>query len=407
LPAWSPRSYRVARSLAGLVLVLVLGLAGCGGSSRHAQPGPPSTPSTAPATTGPTTTEPACTNAGVLDSWTVARLAAQTIVVPVQETDVAAAEPDVAGGAGGVILFGSSAPPDLARALAALRASAPGGIAPIVMTDEEGGAVQRMANLVGTVPSAREMGATMTPAQIKALALGLGRRMRAAGITMDLAPVLDIDGGSGPNNRDPDGTRSFSADATVASAAGRAFAAGLAAGGVIPVVKHFPGLGGASGNTDVTPAVTQPWRELQGAGLVPFADAVASGIAAIMIANASVPGLTALPASISPAVVSGVLRQRLAYRGLVLTDSLSAAALSNIGYPVPRAAVAALAAGADMVVYSPPPGAPTSSGSRVIATATVAAIVTAVRTGRISRARLTDAVTHILVAKRIDRCPGR
>ena len=90
--------------------MLVLGLAGCGDSSPRAQPGPTSTASTALPTTAPPTTEPACTTAAVLDTWTVARLAAQTIVVPVQETDVAAAEPDVAGGAGGVILFGSSAP---------------------------------------------------------------------------------------------------------------------------------------------------------------------------------------------------------------------------------------------------------------------------------------------------------
>ena len=134
-------------------------------------------------------------------------------MVPVEENDVASVTPDVAGGAGGVILFGSSAPPDLAHAIAGLAASAPGGIRPFVMTDEEGGAVQRMANLVGSVPSAREMGATMTPTQITRLARGLGLRLRAAGVTMDLAPVLDVDGGAGPDNRNPDGTRSFSADA--------------------------------------------------------------------------------------------------------------------------------------------------------------------------------------------------
>jgi beta-N-acetylhexosaminidase len=395
----SPISGVIARGVAALMVTL--GLAGCGSSSHHAQSGSVTVPSTAPATT---TTQPACTTAGRLATWPLARLAAQTIVVPVQEADVAAAGPDVAGGAGGMILFGSSAPPDLSRALAALRASAPGGIAPIVMTDEEGGAVQRMANLVGSVPSAREMGATLTPAQIKALALRLARRMRAAGITMDLAPVLDLDGGSGPNSRDPDGTRSFSTDATIASAAGRAFAAGLGAGGVIAVAKHFPGLGGASGNTDVTPAVTRPWSQLQRAGLLPFTDAVASGIPAIMVANASVPGLSALPASISPAVINGVLRQRLGYHGLVLTDSLSAAALSNIGYPVPRAAAAALAAGADLVLYSPPPVAPTVAGARAVAIATVSAIASAVRNGQVSRARLTDAVAHILAAKGIDLC---
>ena len=71
--------------------------------------------------------------------------------------------------------------------------------------------------------------------------------MHAAGITMDLAPVLDLDNGVGPNNRDPDGTRSFSLNPGVAAADGVAFLQGLEAGGVVPVVKHFPGLGQASG----------------------------------------------------------------------------------------------------------------------------------------------------------------
>jgi len=78
--------------------------------------------------------------------------------------------------------------------------------------------------------------------------------MRATGVTMDLAPVLDVDGGQGPDDQDPDGTRSFSANEKIASADGLAFAAGLEAGGVIPVVKHFPGLGGSTGNTDMMSA---------------------------------------------------------------------------------------------------------------------------------------------------------
>ena len=138
------------------------------------------------------------------------------------------------------------------------------------MTDEEGGAVQRMANLVGSIPSARTMGATMTSAQIQALATTVAQRMRAAGITMDLAPVLDLDDGNGPNDRDPDGTRSFSLNANTTAADAAAFAAGLAAGGVIPVVKHFPGLGQATANTDVKPATTLPWTTLEHAGLLPF-----------------------------------------------------------------------------------------------------------------------------------------
>ena len=141
----------------------------------------------------------------------------------------------------------------------------------------------------------REMGATMTPAQIRLLATGLAKRMRAAGVTMDLAPVLDVDGGQGPDNQDPNGSRSFSADEKTASADGLAFAAGLQAGGVVPVVKHFPGLGGASGNTDVTPASTPPWSTIERVGLVPFENALDVKLPAVMIANATIPGLTRAP----------------------------------------------------------------------------------------------------------------
>jgi beta-N-acetylhexosaminidase len=163
------------------------------------------------------------------------------------------------------------------------------------------------------------------------------------------------------------------------------------------VAKHFPGLGGATGNTDVMPATTPPWADLQRNGLLPFVDAVASHVPAIMIANAVVPGLTTVPAGISPPAITGVLRERLGFNGLVMTDSLSAAALRDIGYSVPRAAVAALAAGADMILYD-------ASDATVIAVRTVSAIENAVHDGRISRARLERAVSRVLAVKRYDLC---
>jgi beta-N-acetylhexosaminidase len=331
----------------------------------------------------------------------VTSLAEQTVVIPVDESNVASVASEVAAGAGGVILFGSSAPATLGAQLQRLAALAPNGVAPLVMTDEEGGDVQRMANLVGSVPSARQMGATMTPSQIGRLATALARRMRAAGVTMDLAAVLDVDGGQGPNDRNPGGTRSFSADATIASADGLAFDAGLQAGGIVPVVKHFPGLGQASGNTDVAPASTQPWSSLQRAGLLPFENAFASGAPVVMIANATVPGLSTLPASISPVVMTTVLRDQLGFRGLVMTDSLSAGALAHIGYSVPKAVVAAISAGADMVLY-------TAAAAQVasVTSATVAALVAAVNAGTLTRDRLAAAVANILVAKNVHLCAG-
>ncbi|HEX6673652.1 MAG TPA: glycoside hydrolase family 3 N-terminal domain-containing protein [Actinomycetes bacterium] len=336
----------------------------------------------------------------MLATWSVRRLAEQTLVIPVDEDEVGSVAPEVAAGAGGVLLFGAHAPAGLASSLARLARGAPGGIPPFVTVDEEGGTVQRMANLVGRIPSARQMAATMTPAEIQRLALRLGRRMKAVGVTMDLAPVLDLDGGQGPSAANPVGTRSFSPIEQTASAAGLAFAAGLRAAGVVPVAKHFPGLGGASGNTDLRPAATLPWRSLQANGLLPFAAAVRAGVPAVMVANATVPGLTNLPASISPAVITGVLRNRLGFAGLVLTDSLSAVALGAAGYSVPRASVAALRAGADMVVFN-------ADEDRVpsLTRQTVQAIVAAVGSGALPRSRLENAVWHILNAKQVDLCP--
>jgi len=188
----------------------------------------------------------------VVAGWSLRRQARQIIVVPVQETDVAAVDAEVAAGVGGVILFGSRAPTDLGTRLKALTRQALDGIAPMVMTDEEGGAVQRMANLVGSMPSARTMAATMTPREVRQLTRRVGTRMRDAGVTVDLAPVLDLDNGVGPNASNPDGTRSFSLNSGTATRYGIAFARGLLDAGVVPVVKHFPAW--------VKPPRTLTWR---------------------------------------------------------------------------------------------------------------------------------------------------
>jgi beta-N-acetylhexosaminidase len=321
------------------------------------------------------------------------------LVAPAQEADVGASVQQVREGVGGLILFGASAPTDLGTQIAALTSQARGGIAPFVMTDEEGGAIQRLESLVGPVPSARQMAATMTPSQIRRLATTVGRRLAAAGVTMDLAPVLDLDDGAGPSSTDPDGTRSFGMDPTQTSADGLAFAAGLRAAGVVAVVKHFPGLGSATGNTDNGPASTLPWSLLRRAGLQPFRDAVAAGIPAVMVANATVPGLTALPASISPVVTTTLLRHRLGFTGLVMTDSVSAHALGDIGYPVPQAAVAALAAGTDLVLF----GTGVNDDPR-LTHQTVHAITAAVADGSLSRDTLVAAASRVLAAKGVDLC---
>lgn len=342
----------------------------------------------------------ACTLATVVATWPARRLAEQTVVVPAQETDVSAVSPEVVAGAGGVILFGSKAPSDLPAAIARLVAAAPHGIAPLVMTDEEGGAVQRMANLVGSMPSARTMAATMTAAQIASLATKVGTRMRHTGVTMNLAPVLDLDNGPGPDRTHPIGTRSFSLSAATTSRDGLAFARGMQAGGETPVVKHFPGLGQATGNTDLQPASTRRWSYLKAHGLRPFIAAIHAGLPAVMVTNADVPGLSRLPATLSRTVIRGELRTTLGFHRLVLTDSLSAGAISGAGYSVPAASVRALAAGADMVLYGAGATHVAARTSR-----TVTAIVDAVGNGTLQRRRLQTAVVHVLRVKHVELCP--
>lgn len=406
-PSGRGATRRSRRLLAGLGLLTAALVGGCwaGGTvsprASTAAARPTANPTASPTRPASPEASAACSNTQILTTWTVRRLAEQTLVVPVQADAVATVTPEVAAGAGGVILFGTSAPSNLQLVLARLTATAPGSIAPLVMVDEEGGSVQRIANLVGSVPSARQMGATMTAAQIGQVAERLGRQLRLAGITADLSPVLDADAGQGPSLQDPIGSRSFSADPTVARDDGLAFAEGLLAAGVLPVVKHFPGLGGAFGNSDLGRAVTQPWSRLQRTGLIPFQAAVLAHLPAVMVTNASVPGLTDLPASISAAVVTGLLRGRLGFQGLIMTDSLSAVALSSRGYSVARASAAAVEVGADLVLFNA-----TAGTVAQLTNQTVSAIVAAVAQGRLGRSRLVDAVAHVLTAKQVDLCSG-
>jgi beta-N-acetylhexosaminidase len=146
-------------------------------------------------------------------------------------------------------------------------------------------------------------------------------------------------------------------------------------------------------------AATVPWSDLQTNGLLPFAAAVRSGLPAVMVANATVPGLTDLPASLSSTAITEVLRQQLGFAGLVITDSLSATAIQAAGYSVPSAGVQALRAGADVVLFNATPTTVASLTRQV-----VAAIVAAVNAGSLSRSRLENAVAHILSAKHTNLC---
>jgi beta-N-acetylhexosaminidase len=137
---------------------------------------------------------------------------------------------------------------------------------------------------------------------------------------------------------------------------------------------------------------------LKARSLRPFEAAIRTGLPAVMVGDVVIPGLTgALPASLSAAAMTGLLRGELGFRGLVLTDTLSAAAVQDAGYSVPRAAVLAIEAGADMVLFNSPRAEATADD-------VIASIVSAAAAGQLSSARLDDAVQHVLQAKNVTVC---
>jgi beta-N-acetylhexosaminidase len=337
----------------------------------------------------------------LVSTWSLTQVARETVVVSAQASSLASLESAAAQGYGGFLLFGSSAPAALPSVLASLRQREPSHQVPMVMTDDEGGGIIRFSNLVGQWPWAQVMGSTMTSAQITAVGQRVGAAMVRAGLNVDLAPVADVDGRAViPGAADPDGLRSFGASPTKDAVDVSAFAAGLARAHVVAVVKHFPGLGGSSGNTDYGPAHTLPWSVLRATALVPFRRALSSGVTSVMMSNATVPGLTTLPASMSSVAID-YLRHTLGFHGLVMTDSLSAGAISALHLSAAQASVDSIAAGADQVLSGNP-----ASPALALQTAslTTAALVAAVSDGRLTRAQLVQAASQVVATTNDLRC---
>ncbi len=331
-----------------------------------------------------------------VSQWPLADLVQQMMMVSGQFSELAASAPPAAVGVGAFVLFGQPAAgtgPAISAGISALMvdASNNGMVAPWMSTDEEGGVVQRLANVLGALPSPREMASEWTTSEVESALAAHAQGMRSLGVTMDLAPVLDT---ASPNDTIADeDTRSFSEDGQVTATYGVAFADGLESGGVVPVVKHFPGLGHANADTDLGPATDPPLSELETNDLIPFESAITNGIPVVMVGHPIVPGLTnGLPASLSPATYT-LLRQNLGFAGMTLTDSLGAGAISAAGYSEQSAAVAAVEAGADMVMID--------VGSWADA---LAALEDAVNSGALPLSQVDASVMRILAAKGVPIC---
>ncbi|NNN01158.1 MAG: hypothetical protein HKL86_04930 [Acidimicrobiaceae bacterium] len=339
----------------------------------------------------------------VVSSWSLAQQANETIVVSVDAMSLGGMVPAARAGYGGLLLFGNRGSNVMATTVRALQKMTPHHYPMMVMTDEEGGGVMRLNNLVGPFAWPQVMGRTLSPQQIGAVAQRVGTQLAALGVNTDLAPVLDLDSRAvwpGPSN--PDGLRSFGAAPLKNAVQATAFMSGLTKAGVTSVLKHFPGLGGSSGNTDYGPATTKPWAVLKTSALIPFEKAIASGARAVMMSNAVVPGLTTIPASLSAPAVS-VLRNQLGFEGLIMTDSLSAGAISALHLSEANAAVLALRAGVDQILYHT---SSTVSGTLGEAQLISASIQRAVTSGSLPSTVLVDAAAHVLATRSTLSCPG-
>jgi beta-N-acetylhexosaminidase len=221
-----------------------------------------------------------------------------------------------------------------------------------VSVDEEGGRVSRLASLIGSQPSARELARTRSADEVYGIALQRGRAMHDRGITVDFAPVVDVTDA-------PDdtviGDRSFGADPAVVTEYAGAYARGLRDAGVLPVLKHFPGHGHASGDSHTGGVTTPPLDALRDNDLVPYRTLTEQAPVAVMVGHMQVPGLTGSdPASLSPAAYQ-LLRSGgyggPGFNGLVYTDDLSSMGAINQRYGVPDAVLRALQAGADNALW--------------------------------------------------------
>ena len=188
---------------------------------------------------------------------------------------------------------------------------------------------------------------THTPDEVYGIALDRGRQMRALGITVDFAPVVDVTAAADDTVI---GDRSFGSDAATVTEYAGAYARGLRDAGVLPVLKHFPGHGSGSGDSHEGSVVTPSLTDLQQSDLVPYRTLSSEVPVGVMVGHLQVPGLTGSdPASLSPAAY-GLLRSGgyggPPFNGPVFTDDLSGMGAITARYGVAEAALRGLAAGA-------------------------------------------------------------
>lgn len=286
---------------------------------------------------------------------------------------------------GGFILFAENltSPEQVTSLNAALRDAC--AIAPFLAIDEEGGLVSRLANHwafglpkfdnaagMDSAEDAREMGRT------------IGGYLREYGFNLNFAPVADVN--TNPNNP-VIGKRAFSSDPAVAGQMVAAMAEGLRETGIIPTFKHFPGHGDTSEDSHTSVAVSRKTEaELATCEFIPFTWTLSTDC--VMVGHIALPEVTGTltPATLSRLIVTGLLKEQLGFRGLVITDAMDMGAITS-SYTSAEAAVLALQAGCDLILM--PENLPEAFDG----------VVAAVEDGRLKESWLEDTIRRVLEFK--------
>jgi beta-N-acetylhexosaminidase len=408
LNARTPRTPRAPRLVAGLLLVTGAGLAaGCaahgGGAAPVAAP-PASAPALAPAGS-PAYLEAERWARGTLAGLSLEEKVGQLLMTRrmgdfenVNSPSFQAFVREIQElGIGGVAVSIGS-PPEIAAKLNALQRASK--LPLLIGADLEYGPGMRLWTPVflpyvmeggaGTIlPYNMGLGAIGDPAAAEAAGRLTAAEARAVGINWIFAPVLDVN--TNPINPIVN-VRSYGSDPELVGRLGAAFVRGAEAGGVLTAAKHFPGHGDAGVDSHVDLPVLESARErILAVDVAPFAAIVRAGATGIMTGHLAFPALAGdrhTPSSVSSIIVNDLLRRDLGFQGLIVTDALTMGALRRLpGYTPGELAVRAFEAGSDVLLSTP-------SYRQAHA-----ALVAAVRSGRISEARVDSSVARILTAK--------
>jgi len=254
--------------------------------------------------------------------------------------------------------------------------------------DQEGGRVSKLPGDLVKIPSSLKIGELNNPGFSFEIGKALGELVKAYGFNIDFAPVLDIN--SNPNNP-VIGDRSFGNTAEIVSSLGIATMKGLQEVSIIPTIKHFPGHGDTSVDSHLAlPVIEKSLEDLEELELIPFANAIDAGADMVMIAHLLLPEIDEnLPSSLSKTIITDILRDKLNYDGVVITDDMTMNAIDS-NYGLEEAAVLSVQAGTDIVMVA-------NDYNKI--DSVLSALNDAVTSGEISVDRIDESVRRILLLK--------